>query len=50
MMAVTFTANFTGSKLLLQMGRPSGCSHFPTVPTQEHGVICISSLVGSLGP
>lgn len=50
MMAVTFTANFTGSKLLLQMGRSSGCSHFPTVPIQEHGVICISNLVWSLGP
>lgn len=50
MMAVTFTANFTGSTLLLQVVPQSGCGHFPTVPTQEHGDICNSNLVGSLGP
>lgn len=38
MMVVIFRANFTGSKLLLQMVCHRFCNNFPTMPTQEHGV------------
>lgn len=46
MMEVMLTANVIGSKMLLQMVCHSPCRHFLTMPTQEHGVICISNLVG----
>lgn len=43
MMVVIFMENFTCSKMLLLMACPSHCNHFPTMPTQEHGMICISN-------
>lgn len=42
-MVVMFMGNFMCPKMLLLMACPSHCNHFPTMPTQEPGTICISS-------